>query len=128
MAEAANGERLFPTLTQEQIARIAAHGRRRRLTKGELLTEVGDRAPFFVVVSGALDIVTPLPDGERLIVTHPPGHFTGEANMITGRPSVVRARMREDGELIEVDRSELLSLIQTDAELRTILMPALSRR
>ena len=48
-------ERVFPTLTVEQISRIAAHGRRRSTTGGEVLVNVGDRAvPVFVVVSGEL--------------------------------------------------------------------------
>jgi len=124
VAEAANRERLFPLLTQAQIDRIALHGRRRQVKKGEPIVEVGDRAPFFVVVRGAIDVLSPSPDGESLIVTHRAGQFTGEANMITGRPSVARSRVSEDGELIQVDRAELLSLIQTDAELSAILMRA----
>ena len=53
-------ERLFPTLTDAQIARIAAHGRRRPIARGEVLVEVGDKAvPFFVVVSGELQVLRP---------------------------------------------------------------------
>src|SRR4029453_16291997 len=37
-------ERLFPTLTATHIAQIAAHGRRRATTRGEVLVEAGDRA------------------------------------------------------------------------------------
>ena len=48
-------DRLFPTLTDAQIARIEAHGRRRSIARGDVLVEVGDRpVPFFVVVSGEL--------------------------------------------------------------------------
>ena len=48
-------ERLFPTLTSAQIARIAAHGRRRAMARGELLGEAGDKViPFLVVVSGEI--------------------------------------------------------------------------
>src|SRR5712692_151724 len=36
-------DRVFPTLTPEQVARIATHGRRRPTTRGEVLIEVGDR-------------------------------------------------------------------------------------
>jgi hypothetical protein len=36
-------ERLFPTLTPAQLARIAAHGRLRMTTRGEVLVDVGDR-------------------------------------------------------------------------------------
>src|SRR5260370_59136 len=47
-------ERLFPTLTGAQIARIAARGRRRTIARGEMLVEVGDKdVPFFVVVGSA---------------------------------------------------------------------------
>jgi thioredoxin reductase len=34
-------ERLFPTLTSAQIARVAARGRRRPVTRDEILVEVG---------------------------------------------------------------------------------------
>ncbi len=37
---------------------------------------------------------------------------------------MVRARMREAGEVIEVDRSGLRELIETDSELSEILMRA----
>ena len=48
-----HAERLFPTLTSTQIARIATLGRRRPIARGEVLVEVGDNdVPFFVVVSG----------------------------------------------------------------------------
>ena len=32
-------DRVFPTLTEKQVARIAAHGRRRSTTRGEVLVE-----------------------------------------------------------------------------------------
>jgi CRP-like cAMP-binding protein len=50
-------ERIFPALTDAQVARIAARGSRRTITPGEVLVNAGDRAvPFFVVVSGALQV------------------------------------------------------------------------
>ena len=44
--------------------------------------------------------------------------------MITGRRALARARVSEPGEVIELDRSQLLALVQTDAELSEILMRA----
>src|SRR5687768_4947767 len=97
-------ERLFPTLTPQQILRIAAHGRRRSVAEGEVLVEIGDRpVPFFVVASGAAEVVRPDGDQESVIVVHGPGHFSGEATMITGRRALSRVRMREGGEVIELD-------------------------
>jgi len=118
-------ERLFPTLTTEQIERIAAHGRRRAIARGDVLVEVGDKVvPFFVVVSGEIQVLRPSDGTETLIVRHRPGQFSGEGNMITGRRALGRLRVSEPGEVIELDREQLLALVQTDAELSEILMRA----
>ncbi len=61
---------------------------------------------------------------ETLIVTHGPGHFSGEGNMITGRRALARIRVTEPGEVIQLDRRQLLAVVQTDAELSEILMRA----
>ena len=55
---------------------------------------------------------------------HGPGEFTGEVNMLSGRRSLVRGRAVGAGEAIELSRDELLSLVQTDAELSEIIMRA----
>jgi thioredoxin reductase (NADPH) len=118
-------ERVFPTLTPKQVARIAAHGHRRSTTRGEVLVEVGDRAvPFFVVVVGEIEVLRPGTAAETLIVKHRSGQFSGEGNMITGRRAMARLRISEPGEVIQLDHDQLLALIQTDAELSEILMRA----
>jgi thioredoxin reductase (NADPH) len=118
-------ERLFPKLTSAQLARIVAHGRRRATTRGEVLVDVGDRiVPCFVVVAGEIQALQVSDGGETLIVSHGPGSFTGEANLISGRPSMARLRVGEPGEVIELSREQLLALVQTDAELSEILMRA----
>jgi thioredoxin reductase (NADPH) len=122
-------ERLFPTLTSAQMARIAARGRRRTIAHGEILVDVGDKdVPFFVVVSGEIQALRPTGATEILIVAHSPGQFSGEANMITGRRSMGRLRASQPGEVIELERAQLLALIQTDAELSEILMRAFMLR
>src|ERR1700730_4405257 len=124
-----SAERLFPTLTSAQIARIAARGRRRTIARGEVLVEVGDKAvPFFVVVSGEVQALRPSGAAETLIVVHGPGQFSGEANMITGRRAMGRVRASEPGEVIQLEREQLLALIQTDVELSEILMRAFMLR
>src|SRR6516164_2939864 len=118
-------ERLFPKLTPAQVARVAAHGRRRPTTRGEMLLDLGDRiVPFFVVVSGEIQVLQLSGSTERLIVSHGPGSFSGEANLISGRPSMARLRIGEPGEVLELTRDQLLALVQTDAELSEILMRA----
>jgi len=118
-------ERLFPTLTSAQMARVAARGRRRPIARGDVLVDAGDQnVPFFVVVSGEIQALRPSGATETLIVAHGPGQFSGEAIMITGRRAMGRLRASEAGEVIELTRQQLLALIQTDAEPSEILMRA----
>src|SRR5918997_985082 len=118
-------EQIFPTLTPVQIRRIAPHGYMRAMQPGEVLVEQGDRdVPFFVVVSGEVEIVRPSGGVETLITIHGPGQFTGEVNNLSGRPAVVRMRAIKQGELIELDRQHMLSLLQTDADIGEIMMRA----
>lgn len=122
-------DRVFPTLTPEQVSRMAAHGRRRATVRDEVLVEVGDKAvPVFVVISGELQALRPQEGGNTLIVRHHAGQFSGEANLISGRRALGRLRVREAGEVIQLDRDQLLALIQTDAELSEILMRAFMLR
>ena len=118
-------DRVFPTLTPAQIDRIAPHGRRRSISRGEVLVNVGDKVfPFFVLLSGEIQVHRPSGNTETLIVTHRAGQFSGEGTMITGRRALARIRVSAPGEVIELGRDELLALVQTDAELSEILMRA----
>jgi len=117
-------EQLFPTLKQWQIERVAAHGRVRSAARGELLAEVGDRhVHIFVVNSGEIEIVQP-GDSETLVALFRPGQFTGEMSMLSGRRGLLRVRMKEAGEVIELDRDHLMAMVQTDAELSEMFMRA----
>ena len=118
-------ERTFPTLTPAQIKRIAAHGHVRSIRAGEVLVEAGARiVPFFVVTAGRIEVVRPSGNSETLVVVHEAGHFTGEVNMLSGRPALVRSRASEPSEVIELDREQLLALVQTDSELSELIMRA----
>jgi thioredoxin reductase (NADPH) len=118
----------FPTLTTAQMARMAVRGRRRPTALGEVLYDAGDRSiPLFVVVSGELQVVRSEP-GDTLIATHARSQFSGECAVVTGRSSIFRVRVSEPGEVIQLDRDQLLDLVQTDAELSEILLGAFLQR
>jgi len=117
-------EHVFPRLTSAQMARIAAHGHVRRVESGEVLLEMGESGRIFVVTAGSVQTVRMAGDVEEIIVTHGVGSFTGEMAILSGRRGLARTRARETGEVIEVDRSRLMALVQTDSELSDILMRA----
>ena len=118
-------EKIFPKLTPVQISRIEPHGRIRSILPGEVLIEQGDTSvPFFVVITGEIEIVRPFGTEETLVTIHSDGQFTGEVNMLSGRRSLVRARVTKPGKVIELDHQQMLSLVQTDVELSGIFMRA----
>ncbi len=120
----------FPVLTPVQIERIRLVGHVRKVQVGEILFEPGDiNVPFFVLLSGALEIVQLDLDGERPIATHEtPGAFTGEMTMISNRGALVRGRVAASGEFIELSSPQFLTLIARDAELNEIFMRAFIMR
>jgi thioredoxin reductase (NADPH) len=117
-------DRLYPTLTPAQLARVAAHGRRRFVANGETLVHPGENAArVFVVVAGRIDVIHPSP-AKAVVVSFGPAMFTGEATMLSGRRGLAEIRAGTDGEVLEVARDDLLSLMQRDAELSAIFTRA----
>jgi len=116
---------MFPKLTAAQISRIANVGQRREVRAGEVLFDAGDQnTRFFVVLSGAVEVVRPVGDREEPVTLHQPGQFTGEINMLSARRSLTRARVQTEGAVIAVERDELRTLVHRDSELSEILMRA----
>ena len=117
-------EHVFPTLTAAQVARVGAHGHVREVRRGEVLIEAGDTVvPFFVVTAGRIEIVRP-GAVETIVAVHETGQFTGEVNMLSGRRTLLTARVTEPGAVIELSHEQLLALVQTDPELSEIFMRA----
>ncbi len=117
--------RAFPALTEEQIDRIRPLGRIRQVRSGDILIKPGDTViPFYVLLSGRMEIVQPSLDGERMIALHEPGGFTGEMTMLSGARSQVIGRVSEDGEFLELSPDNLRVLVARDTELSEILMRA----
>ncbi len=71
-----------------------------------------------------MEIVQPDLAGERPITTHGPGEFTGEITMISGQRCLVRGRVTEAGEFLEISGDGLRSLVARDAELSEVFMRA----
>src|SRR5258707_13702059 len=115
----------FLVLSVSQIDRIRACSRSRQVAAGDILFESGDEnVPFYVLLSGRMEIVQPDLAGQHLIAKHGPGEFTGEMTMISGRRSLARGRVTEPGEFLELTGDGLRSLVARDAELSEIFIRA----
>ncbi len=91
----------------------------REIQIGEVLIDQGDSgAPFFVIISGELEIVRPSGAVETIVTIHGIGEFTGEVNMLSGRQTLFRVRVIKPGKVIELDRQHMMALLQNDADRR----------
>ena len=119
----------FPVLTGEQINRIRALSKVRRVRAGEILFESGDSgAPFYFLLSGGMEIAQPDLHGERIVVRYEAGQFSGEVSMLTGRRSLSRGRVTAAGEFLELPAEGMRTLIAKDPELSDLFMRALIQR
>src|SRR5262245_19541072 len=124
-----NAALLFPVLNAAQISRIASHGLTRPITRGEVLIEGGQtNVPFFVVKAGEIEVIRPSGLGDLLIASVRANQFTGDISMILGRPALMRLRVSETGEVVQLTRDQMHALIQADAEMNEVLMTALIYR
>lgn len=120
----------FPTLDDSKLAVLEAIGTRRPMTVGEYLFREGDATyDFYVILSGATEIVVNSDGEERIVAHHGPGRFLGELNLLTGQRVYLSARVSQAGEVIVVPRATLQHVIETNPGLSdTILAAFIVRR
>ena len=121
----------FPVL---DLAQMAALDRcplttLKRYTDGEKLFDVGDRdLSFFVVKSGAVEIVDESGETPRAVVVLGPGEFTGDVTQLTGGPAIVKAIARGDTVVYEVSPDALRHLLNNHPGLGDIILQAFIAR
>ncbi|MET9127158.1 FAD-dependent oxidoreductase [Streptomyces sp. NPDC004528] len=116
----------YPRLTEDQTARLAAHGQRRTTAPNDVLIREGERCEtFFVVLSGTVAVVedhgTP---EERVLRVHGPGRFIGELGLLYGQVAFYSAVTREAGEVLLVPLDQLRHLVSQDATLADVVLRA----
>ena len=118
-------EQIFPVLKPSLMERIVRYGGLRKVERGEILIEPRTKTlSVFVVKSGELELVQSPDSDEKIVGIIGPGQFTGEANVLFGRPGLLQIRVSESAELIELDHNTMMTLLQTDSELGDIFMRA----
>lgn len=121
--EVIKSELMFPKLSRAEIAMLSTFGSERSTASSEILFDPGDTdVPVFVVLDGCLDIVRVFKKGEPVVVSHDPGEFSGEVNLLLGGPSPIRARTQKPSRLLEIQRKDLLHIAETHSLLSPVFL------
>ena len=120
---------LFAHPDTAALATLARSLRRRRFRRNEVIFHQGDPGDsLHVVVTGAVKILLPSPDGEEAIIaTLRPGDFFGELSLLDGAPRSATATALEPTETLALPRSTFQALLDRDAALRNALLASVAR-
>jgi thioredoxin reductase (NADPH) len=120
---------LFPRLTEAQIEELAERAETLSLSPGDVLFEQGQRdTPFFVVLSGAVDIIDRQPDGDRYFTQCQPGTFAADISMFTGEPTLARGVIAEESTILALPPDALRALVAGSTELGDLLLRTMVTR
>ncbi len=121
---------LFNGLGEADVASLAAHLRRRRYARGEVVflrDDPGDS--LFIVKSGVIRIVLTSPEGKEItLAVRGPGDFFGELALLDGEPRSADAVAQEPAELLLLEREDFLALVDDRPSVAVALLKVLSKR
>lgn len=126
---ATDQELAFPRLSARQIADLRSRGTVRDVSVGDVLFADGDRDfGFFVVLSGAVEIVELSSGSPRVVAVHESGEFTGDVDMLTGRGALVTGRVSKAGAVVALEMKALRRVVNELPDLGELLMRAFLMR
>jgi thioredoxin reductase (NADPH) len=118
----------FPRLSSGELALVKPLATACDYADGETIFRAGQAdIDLYIVESGQMEIRNPT-DDHRLIVTHGPCQFSGDIDLMTGRPVIVTAVARGATRLWQVPGSHLRALLNRVPSLGEKLITAFTRR
>jgi thioredoxin reductase (NADPH) len=121
-------EAAFPRLTGAELAVVKPLGSARDYADGETVFRAGQAdIDFYIVESGRIEIQNPR-DGDRVIVVHEPGQFSGDIDLLTGRPVIMSGVARGETRLLRIPGSQLRTLLNRVPSFGEKLITAFTRR
>jgi thioredoxin reductase (NADPH) len=121
-------EAAFPRLSSAELALVKPLAALAEYADGETIFRAGQaEVDLCIVESGEIEIRNPT-DGDRLIVTHGPGHFSGDIDLLTGRPVIVSAVARGATRVLRVPNRHLRALLNRVPSFGEKLIVAFTRR
>src|SRR6516225_758046 len=121
-------ETAFPRLSSAELALVKPLARPCDYADGDIVFRAGQPdIDLYIVESGRMEIHNPT-DGDRLIAVHEPGHFSGDIDVLTGRPVIVTAIAKGPTRLLCVPNGQLRTLLNRVPSFGEKLIIAFTRR
>ena len=117
-----------PKLTSAEHALVKSLATARDYADGETIFRAGQAdIDLYIVESGQIEIRNPT-DGQRIIVVHEPGQFSGDIDLLTGRPVIVTGVARGKTRLLCIPGNCLRALLNRVPSFGEKLITAFTRR
>jgi thioredoxin reductase (NADPH) len=99
----------FPKLDDRQLALLEPLGKRRVVTRGEMILKAGQRDfGLTVVLRGEIEVFESRDGSEQILATARERDFTGDVSMLQGTSALGNARVAsEQAEILQVPATEL---------------------
>src|SRR3954447_6839586 len=120
------GLALLASLAEEELVRLAAVGRERRLAAGQFLFRQGEQATaFHIVLDGQLETTREVAGEQVLLLTHGPGGYLGAMALLTETAYRGTTFAVTDAHVFELDGNELRRLAFAHPALLRSFLPVL---
>jgi thioredoxin reductase (NADPH) len=121
-------EAAFPRLTSAELALVKPLATLCVYADGETIFRAGQAdIDLYIVESGQIEIQNPT-DGNRVIVVHDVGQFSGDIDLLTGRPVIVTAVARGATHVLRIPNGHLRALLNRVPSFGEKLIVAFTRR
>src|SRR3954468_2371347 len=117
---------ILASLDDEELVRLAAVGRERRLAAGQFLFRQGEQATaFHIVLDGQLETTREVAGEQVLLLTHGPGGYLGAMALLTETAYRGTTFAVTDAHVFELDGDELRRLAFAHPALLRSFLPVL---
>jgi len=120
-------ESAYPVLTKEEMELLAPLAQCENFAHGQYLFKSGDdHLDLFIVETGQIDIINPR--GEAVLVSHRPGQFSGDIDVLTRRPAAISAIANGDTRVMRVKNAHVREVLIKIPQLSEKLLTAFQLR
>ena len=124
-----NNDIAFPVLSSQQIDQLQRYGEVLPTEIDDILFRVGDKDyDWFVIIAGAIEIISNTDTNPRILAVRTDGQFLGEISLLTGQTAFLTARVQQAGSVLKISAEKLREIIATLPELSELILNAFLMR